>query len=230
MPRERIEEGGKQYAATNIPNAAPSQPRGLNLDAKLKAHTWGSPVRGVIEDYVLGEAKVITDDAIAEGTTLRVEVTPFAFDGEVLACYPRGDRFEVHVTIRDAGPPGLRKTPRFPVKIPCRVFSSCLDAPQEAIIVDISGEGLGLQTSVKLENEVTLAIESQSNIALGLVKHTRQLAPAMYRTGVMLHHIIPRYVDSELISPPDRSLRARASRLGQLAMRAFGKERKIAPR
>ncbi len=197
-------------------NPNPAAGRGLNLGAKLKALTWGLAVPGIIEDFVPGEVTILTDDAIAEGTSLNVEIIAFAFDGEVLSSRPRGSRHELHVAIKDAGPQGLRKTPRFPVDIPARIFSSCLEGPQKATITDISGDGLGLVTNMKLANDATLAIESQSNIALGLVKYSHPLSPAMYRSGVVLHHIIPRPAGS---GPGSRSILGRASRLALRALR-----------
>jgi len=197
-------------------NSSPAGGRGLNLEAKLKAHTWGLAVPGLIEDFVPGEVTIITDDAIEEGSSLNVVIVEFAFDGEVLSCRPRGSQHELHVAIKDAGPQGLRKTPRFPVDIPARIFSSCLEAPQKATITDISGDGLGLVTGMKLANDATLAIESPLNIALGLVKYSHPLSPGMYRSGVVLHHIIPRPPGSV---PHRRSLLGRASRLALRALR-----------
>jgi hypothetical protein len=199
---------------------APGSPSSLNLEAKLRAHTWGSAIGGVIQDFVPGEVTVITGDAIAENTSLTVGIAAFAFEGEVLSCRPRDDQHEVHVAIKDADPTGLRKSLRFPVNLPARLFSSCLETPQPATIIDISGDGLGLQSSVKLAKDATIAIESALNIALGVVKYSRQVSPKMFRSGVTLHHIIARELEgAKSVSNP--SFPARVFRSCRAAMARF---------
>ena len=166
--------------------------RGLNLDAKLKAHAWALAVAGIIEDFVPGEITVVAEEAILQGTSLVVEIHGFTFDGEVLSCHSLQNRHKVHVSIKDTDAIGLRRTPRFPVNLPARLFACSLEAPLEATIIDISGDGLGLQTTAKMPDDAILAIESQANIALGMVKYTHELSPSVYRVGVKLHHVIPK--------------------------------------
>jgi len=60
----------------------------------------------------------------------------------------------------------------------------------EGKIVDISGDGVGLELPVGLPFEATIAIESESNIALGLVRYHREISPERFRVGAQLHHII----------------------------------------
>jgi hypothetical protein len=165
--------------------------RGLKLETRLKAHGWHQPIVGIVQDFVPGEITVIAKNSILIGTNLTVEINAFTLLGEVLSCRSRDDgTHEIHLSIRDTDATGLRRTPRFSVNLPARVYTSSLPAPLAATITDISGDGLGLETTVKLPNDATLVIESQSNIALGVVRHCREVASQWYRTGVKLHHIL----------------------------------------
>ena len=186
-----MEQDSKDEDSRTVCAAMSEGMRGLNLEARLKAHGWHLPVAGIIEDFVPGEITVIAEHSILMGTNLIVEISAFAFVGEVLSCRSRDERtHEIHISIKDTDTTGLRRTPRFPVNLPARVFTSSLAAPLAATITDISGDGLGLETTVSLPNDASLVIESQSNIALGVVKHCREVLSQRYRIGVRLHHII----------------------------------------
>jgi hypothetical protein len=68
-------------------------------------------------------------------------------------------------------------------------------APFAATITDISGDGIGLDTTVKLPHDATVVIESQSNLAVGVVKYCREIAPHQFHLGVRLHHITTKRSD-----------------------------------
>ena len=163
----------------------------LNLEARLQAHGWHLPVPGIVQDFVPGEIMVIAENSITTGTRLTVEINSFTLVGEVLSCRTRdAGTHEVHISIRDTDAIGLRRTPRFPVNLPARVHTSSFAEPIAATITDISGDGLGLETTVKLPSDATLAIESETSIALGVVKYCREAPSQRYRIGVKLHHIL----------------------------------------
>jgi hypothetical protein len=119
-----------------------------------------------------------------------VQLNTCSFPGEILYCSPRGSSYEAHVSFDDVDEMGLRRTPRFPVNLPARAFSISIDAPQECRIIDVSGEGLGIQLPAPLPIQSNIAVQSEGNIALGVVSHCRETSPGLFRAGVQLHHIV----------------------------------------
>jgi hypothetical protein len=137
------------------------------------------------------------DDRIAAGTHVTIQLNTCSFTGDILFCEPRGSRFEVHVSFDDVDSSGLRRSPRFPVSIPSRVFSNTSDVPLEGKIVDISGEGLGIELAVALPLKSNIAVQSEENTALGEVRFCRELSSGVVRVGVQLHHILKKDPDLE---------------------------------
>jgi len=165
---------------------------GLNLPARLKASSWGDFLTGVVEHFIPGEIVVATERPIAPETDLTVEVHGCVLDGEVLLCCPRANAYEVHISIKDSEVVGYRRTPRFIVRIPARVFNSGLKHPLTVMIVDISGDGIGLEATSDIPLEAAVAVESEANIALGTVRYSHQQSAELYRIGVKIHHVLPR--------------------------------------
>jgi hypothetical protein len=177
----------------------PPRPRGLNLPASVTNPTWGIGISGVIEDFTPGEAKLALETQISQGTAVTVQIRAFRFDGDILYCEPRGDRYEVHVSINDLDETGLRRTPRFPVNIPGVVFSPCVAVPTKATIVDLSGDGMGIELGIPLLTLSNVAIESESNVAFGIVRFSRELSPGLFRIGVQLHHIVQKQPSESVV-------------------------------
>jgi len=166
--------------------------RGLNLAAHVMAPSWGLGIAGLVADFTPGEATLILEDLVAEGTPVTVQFNAFNFDGEILFCRPRGSRYEVHVSINDVDGMGRRRTPRFPVSIPARVFACGLEAALQTKIVDLSEEGLGLEVPSELAIDEIIAVESETNTAFGVVRHCRETSPGLFRVGIQLHHVMRR--------------------------------------
>jgi hypothetical protein len=80
------------------------------------------------------------------------------------------------------------------------VFSSASDLPLEGKIVDISGEGLGIELAAPLPTEAHIAVQSEENCALGVVRHCREISEGLFRAGVQLHHIVKKDPDLEKAS------------------------------
>ena len=123
----------------------PMSARGLRLEARLTAPTWEIGLSAVVQDFTPGEVILLLDDQIAAGTRVTVQLNNSSFVGDILFCSPSGSGYEAHVSFDDVDAIGLRRTPRFPVSIPARIFCSASDAPLEGMIVDVSGEGLGIE-------------------------------------------------------------------------------------
>ena len=165
---------------------------GFNLPVTIINPSWGVGMAGVLEDFTPGEAKVNLEGLVSTGTMVEVQIGNCVFSGEVLFCERRGGGFETHVSINDFDESGLRRTPRFPVTLPCVVSSATIGAPASATIVDISGDGLGIELSTNLPLNSTIAVDSDSNVALGIVRYSQEIGPLRYRVGVQLHHIAQR--------------------------------------
>jgi hypothetical protein len=212
-------------AAPSAVLAAPgltSRPRGersFHLNASLRAHAWGTSISGVVEEFIPGEIVVRTGSQIPQDTVLQVEINACVVEGNVLLCSSRDDGYEIHIAINDVEAIGFRRTPRFLVELQARVFTSALDRPMEVMIVDISGDGLGLEGPVTLPVETAVAVESQSNIALGLVRYCQQQSEGVARIGIKVYHIIPKLARSGYLTNPKS-----ASRLG--AILSFGRSKK----
>jgi hypothetical protein len=141
-------------------------------------------------------------------------VNTCSFAGEILFCSPTGSRWEAHVTFDDVDATGMRRTPRFPVSIPARVFASVSNLPLDGKIVDTSGEGLGIELPEPLPMQACIAVQSEENTALGVVRHCRELSPGLFRAGVQLHHIVRKDPDLEKASAESGWINKLGARLG----------------
>lgn len=165
---------------------------GLNLPAFVKNPTLGLEKAGVLKDFTPSQAIILLESHISPGTSVYVAIDTFAFDGEVLSCESCDDRFEAHVYVNDSVEASSRKTPRFPVKISASVFATGVTAPIPATVVDISGEGLGIDLPTHFPEETIIAVESEANMAFGIVRYARPLPEGGFRIGVRVYRIIPR--------------------------------------
>ncbi len=182
---------GQQLAAEHT-QATSQNPggRGLQMEARVTSTTWEIGLSAVVQDFTPGEVILLLDDQVGEGTHVTVQLNTCSFDGVILFCSPSGGRYEAHVSFDDVDATGLRRTPRFPVSIPAKVFSSTSEVPLQGQIVDVSGEGLGIELAVPLPKQTNIAVQSEENTALGVVRHCRELSAGVFRTGVQLHHIV----------------------------------------
>ncbi|HEX5228417.1 MAG TPA: PilZ domain-containing protein [Bryobacteraceae bacterium] len=170
---------------------------GLRLEARVKSPTWEVAISGVIDDFAQGEVILLMADPITERTHVSVQANTSVFAGEILYCQPRGSLWETHVSFDDVDASGLRRTPRFPVRIPARVFSSTNEQPLEAMILDVSGDGLGIELAEPVKMGTRVAVQSEESTALGEVKHCRELKSGRFRAGVFLHHIMKKNQELE---------------------------------
>jgi hypothetical protein len=170
--------------------------RGLQMEARVTAPTWEIGIPAVVQDFTPGEVILLLDDQIAGGTRVTIQLNTYSFTGEILFCAPKGSRYEAHVAFEDVDATGLRRTPRFPVSIPAKVFSSTSAVPLEGTIVDVSGEGLGIELTEALPLHSNIGVQSEENTAFGEVRYCKQASSGLFRTGVRLHHIVKK--DPEL--------------------------------
>jgi hypothetical protein len=189
--------------------------RGLQLEARVTAPTWEIGLSAVLQDFTPGEAILLLDDQIPAGTRVTIQLNTSSFAGDILYCSPSGSRWEAHVSFDDVDATGLRRTPRFPVSIPARIFCSASDDPVDARIVDISGEGLGIELAEALPKDANIAVQSEENTALGQVRHCRELSTGLFRVGVQLHHIVKKDPELEKASADSGWMNKLGARLGR---------------
>ena len=207
---------GPQPATENPqPTTQEAPTRGLRMEARVTSTTWEIGLSAVVQDFTPGEVILLTDDQIAEGTHVTIQLNTCSFDGVILFCSPSGSHFETHVSFDDVDATGLRRTPRFPVSIPARIFSSAIEAPMEGKIVDISGEGLGIELAVALPLQSNIAVQSEENTALGVVRYCRELSSGIFRAGVQLQHILKKDPELEKASAESGWMNKLGARFGR---------------
>jgi hypothetical protein len=185
------------------PENAKLQPRptdgdsGVGLEVRVKSPTWEVGVGAILQDFTPGEVILLLDDPITAKTHVAVQVDTCSFHGDILYCKPSGSRWEAHVSFDDVDASGLRRSPRFPVRIPARLFASGSSGPTDAMILDISGDGLGVEIGRAVPAQANVAVQSEDAVALGHVRHCREVGPRVFRAGILLQHIMKR--DGELV-------------------------------
>lgn len=210
---EKIE--GQPTTERNPRRAESRSARGLQMEARVTAPTWEIGLSAILQDFTPGEVILLLDDKIASGTQVAVQLNSCCFAGEILFCEPSGSRWEAHVSVDDVDAMGLRRTPRFPVTIPARAFSSATAVPLEGRIIDVSGEGLGIELPVALPMQCTIAVQSGETTALGVVRHSREISSGLFRTGVQLHHILRKDAELEKASAESSWMNKLGVRLGR---------------
>lgn len=165
---------------------------GIGLEVRVKSPTWEVGVGAVLQDFTPGEVILLLDDPIEAKTVVAVRANTCSFHGEILYCKASGRRWEAHVSFDDVDASGLRRSPRFPVRIPARLFVSGSGGPVEAMILDISGEGLGVEMGRAVPVPANVAVESEEAVALGHVRHCREAGPGVFRAGILMQHIMKR--------------------------------------
>lgn len=216
------EKTERDQPAAEQGGAEPRGTRGLQLEARVTSPLWEIGLSALVHDFTPGEVILLLDDKITAGTHVSVQVNTCSFDGQILFCSPAGSRWEAHISFDDVDATGLRRTPRFPVRIPARVYSSTSDVPIESMIVDVSGEGLGIELPTAVPKQTNIAVQSEETTALGVVRHCRELSSGIFRAGIQLHHIIRKDPDLEKAS-------AEAGWINKLSAR-FGRKKAERPK
>ncbi len=197
-PEPPEKTGGRQPATKQTEASAGSRPAsGLQLPALVTAPTWEVGLSALVQDFTPGEVVLQMDDEIQAGTRVTIQLNTTSFSGDILFCAPSGSHYEAHVSFDDVDASGLRRTPRFPVNIPARVFSGASDLPLQGKIVDVSGEGLGIDLATPLPKQSHVAVQSEESTALGVVRHCREISSGLFRAGVLFQHIVKKEPELE---------------------------------
>jgi hypothetical protein len=169
---------------------------GMHLAVSLTPFLSEVSIAGVIQDFTPGEVSVLLEEFVPVGHSVAVKFRNATFDGEVLYSQPKESRYQTNIRIMDSAETGLRSTPRFSVRLPALVFAGSLSDTTSGTIIDISGAGLGLELPSPISVGEPVAVESEMNIAFGVVRHCRKHSEQVFRTGVQLHHVIQKTDDT----------------------------------
>jgi hypothetical protein len=163
----------------------------FGLQVRVADFLSGFTVAGILEGFTPGEVTVSLPERMSEQREVRVHLNSFVFDGETLYCQLKDGRYEAHITIDDVEETGLRSARRFPVRLPARMFPPH-GSPVDIAIVDISGDGLGIELAVPVEVGQPIAIANGSAFVFAVVAHCRPVAEGVFRAGVEMQHVFER--------------------------------------
>ena len=172
----------------------------LGLEIQVVDFLSNYTVRGLLEGFTPGEVAILLNEPISEQRMVTVHLNSFVFEGHTLYCRPRQDQFEAHISIDDIEVNGLRRAPRFPVRLPAQRFLSQTE-PVAITIIDISSDGLGIELPVSVEVGQPIAVRSGSVFVFAIIRHCRQLCEGSFRAGAEMHHLFEKHLEPPKDSP-----------------------------
>jgi len=173
----------------------------LGLEVQVVDFLSGYTVPGILAGFTPGEVTVTLPEMLTEQRAVTVHFHSFVFGGEILYCRPKGGRYEAHITIDDAEE-GMRKAPRFPLRLAAQMFPADGD-PVDIAIVDVSGDGLGIELPAPVEAGQPIAIASGSVFVFAIVRYCCCVREGAFRAGVEMQHLLER--NSEGLSTEPRA-------------------------
>ena len=162
----------------------------MNLAIRLTPFSTSMSFMGVLHDFTPGEVSLLLSEFVPVGTSVAVTFKDATFEGEILYCEPKDGQYQTNVGFRDSAESGMRRAPRFTVKLSGEVFARNSSDPFPAIITDISGNGLGVDVPLSLAAGEPIVVGSAMNIAFGVVRYCRERSEDIFHVGVELHHVI----------------------------------------
>ncbi len=191
-PSGASEAGSLASAADSLVAAFEQWPLALNV--RVVDFLSNYTIRGELVSFTPGEVAILLDEPVPEQRAVAVHIHTFVFEGQTLYCRPMQARYEAHVSINDVDGSGIRRAPRFPVNLPARLFLSD-DNPVAIRILDISRDGLGIESPVPVDTGQAIALECGPVFVFAVVRHQRQLSDGLFRAGAEMHHLFEKNVD-----------------------------------
>jgi hypothetical protein len=170
-----------------VEEVQPSLGRGL---AVLMTASHGN-ISGVIQDIQPHAIRILLKQALREGTKVAIEFGAVCEQGEIISCRPRAGKYEICVTMPGRNGSELRTEERFPMSQAVRVGVDSSPVELGAVIVDLSVRGIGLEVPAQLEVGGLVTVETDSNLAFGIVRHCKRLVDDRYRAGIEVFHVTP---------------------------------------
>jgi PilZ domain-containing protein len=168
------------------------QVRSLGRGLVVRLATDTSSQLGVVRELVPNGAFLAIQQVLRKGSSVRVEFATLQLEAEVSDCRPAEGRFDAHLIFSETYADSARGAPRFPLDIPVQIYNADLGPAMDGRVVDLSAGGLGLETSVALPIGDVAAIENDSYIAFGAVRHCSELPGGQFRLGVAVYHVMPK--------------------------------------
>ena len=168
------------------------QARSLGRGLVVRLTTDSSSQLGVVRELVPQGAFVVIQQALRKSTSVQVEFNALRLQAEVAGCPPAEGRFEAHLIFSETHADNVRGAPRFPLDIPVQIYNADLGPVMQGRVVDLSAGGLGLETGMALPIGDVAAIENDSYIAFGSVRHCSELPGGQFRLGVTVYHVMPK--------------------------------------
>ncbi len=162
---------------------------GSGLRVSVRQPNLPRAYQGFLNHFIPSEACILLLERFPIETPLQVEFNGFQFEGTVAFCKRKHGVFELHILINDFDGKG-RRDPRYVVNLQARFYTSFTERPVDALLVDISREGLGVNCAVQPEVGGTVAVESQANLAFGCVRYCRPVSPALFRVGILVYNVV----------------------------------------
>lgn len=178
----------------------------LDLEVQVVDFLSNYRVPGVLEGFAPGEVGILLKEPLCEQRAVTVHLQSFVFEGQTLCCRPRQDQYETHISIDDVEQIGLRRAPRFPVKLSAQLFLPHA-SPLAITILDISSDGLGIELPVPVETGQPIAIATGSIFVFAVVRHCRQVSASLFRAGIEMHHLFEKGIEPPASSPRSTFLR-----------------------
>ena len=174
------------------------------LDLPVSMRVPGSSMTGRMVRFLPEEAIVRSSASLTDGSPIELEFKSSTLHGQVLYSIPDNDAYQIHIHLVEHDDQGLRKSPRFHVEIPALLWLGASDDSLSATVLDVSCDGLGLSIATPLMIGETIAIDWESQMGVGVVKHCRKQSENNYAAGVELYHVMARTRKRKPSSPISR--------------------------
>jgi PilZ domain len=152
-------------------------------------------VAGIIQDIQPHAVSILVKHAVPPESEVSIEFGAVSREGKVVSCRPKGRTYELCVVVPNRNDDERRADQRFPVTQEVQVGMRNLESPLSATVVDLSTHGIGLETSTALDCDEIITVESDSNVAFGVVRYCRRLSDDRFQAGVDVFHVMPKDAD-----------------------------------
>jgi hypothetical protein len=145
---------------------------------------------GVIQEIKTHGLSIAIKQPLKVGSSVSVEFGSECRNGEIISCRRTGSTYETCVVMEKAA--DRRLDERFPVTLEVRIVADSVGSKTNALVVDLSRQGMGLEIPTPLKLQETVAIETATNQAFGIVRNCQELPGGNYHAGVEIFHVIPK--------------------------------------
>ena len=168
---------------------APS-PFGRGIGVLIK--TSNLKLVGIIQEIKTQALSIAVKQPLKVGSSVSVEFGSECRNGGIISCRQTGSTYETCVVMENRKAADRRVDERFPVTQEVRILADSLGSQTNALVVDLSRQGMGLEIPTPLKLKETVAIETASNEAFGIVRHCKELPGGNYHAGVEIFNVMPK--------------------------------------